>query len=109
MKKRKQRPAPREADEVVDDGEVDEAVVAQRRAFGRAQGWATWSCLGLVAGVALTATQGAVLGPLREIGSMLGPLVSVAAIAAGIAAAHSLGRAGPDPELLDDEPPPGRR
>ncbi|RYE85156.1 MAG: hypothetical protein EOO75_17265 [Myxococcales bacterium] len=108
MKKRRPKgSAAREVDAAVD--ERTGAIEAQRRAFARARAWATWSSLGLVAGVALTATQGAVLGPLREIGSMLGPLVAVASIAAAIAAAHSLGRAGPDPELLDDDAHPDHR
>jgi hypothetical protein len=108
VKKRRKKGPAREVAEVDAADERAADVRAQRLAFARARTWATGACLGLVVGVALTATQGAVLGPLRELGSMLGPLVSVASIAAAIAAAHSLGRAGPDLELLDDAHPDHR-
>ena len=115
QKRRKKRPAREVTEEEVvvdessDDASDDDRLrAADRRAFVRARQWAIGSCLGLVAGVALTATAGEVLGPLHELGATLGPLVSVLAIAAGIAAAHSLGRCGPDPELLDDAHPDHR-
>ncbi len=66
-------------------------------AFARARRWAAAASLSLLLGIALTATAGAVLGSLREAAVVLGPWFAAGAMAAGVAAAHSLGRCGPDP------------
>jgi len=66
-------------------------------AFARARRWAAAASLSLLLGIALTATGGAVLGSLRDAALDLGPWFAAGAMAAGIAAAHSLGRCGPDP------------
>lgn len=65
--------------------------------FARARRWAAAASLSLLLGIALTATDGAVLGSLRSAAIDLGPWFAAGAMAAGIAAAHSLGRCGPDP------------
>ncbi|MCS6902480.1 MAG: hypothetical protein RMJ98_15165 [Myxococcales bacterium] len=66
-------------------------------AFLRAKRWASLASAGLLLGILLTATRGAILGPWHEIASFLAPWLSVASLAAAIAAAHHLGRCGPDP------------
>ncbi len=66
-------------------------------AFLRAKRWASFASAGLLLGILLTATRGALLGPWRDLASLLAPWLSVASLAAAIAAAHNLGRCGPDP------------
>lgn len=73
--------------------------------YQRARRWALAASAGLLLGVMLTATGGALLGPLRDLAALLGPWVAVGAMAAAIAAAHNLGRCGPDPgEDFSDDP-----
>jgi len=66
-------------------------------AFLRAKRWASFASAGLLLGILLTATRGALLGPWQDLASLLAPWLSVASLAAAIAAAHNLGRCGPDP------------
>lgn len=66
-------------------------------AFQRAKRWAIFSSLGLLLGILLTATHGEILGPLGGLALALAPWISVASMAAAVAAAHNIGRCGPDP------------
>lgn len=70
---------------------------AGAEAFRRAKHWATYSSIGLLVGILLTATRGAILGSLHDLALAVAPWLSVASMAGAIAAAHNLGRCGPDP------------
>jgi hypothetical protein len=65
--------------------------------FLRAKRWASLASAGLLLGILLSATRGALFGPLRDIAVALTPILSVVSMAAAVAAAHNLGRCGPDP------------
>jgi hypothetical protein len=68
----------------------------------RAKRWAAAASAGLLLSILLTATRGAIASPWQDLALLLAPWISVASLAAAIAAAHNLGRCGPDP----GEPPP---
>ena len=98
-KRRKKRPA-----KAAELAPVGPPPGAGPEAFRRAKRWASFASVGLLLGILLTATHGAILGSFHDLASALAPWISVAAMAAAIAAAHNLGRCGPDPGLDPDAP-----